>query len=234
VVLPNHLPQTIFNSWSLNAPRTTTALSSGLAQLLADRRALSAWLSWLASDSIQRAHITRASYWHTNGFAKLVLHNATHFRIRLHVWPAGDKRLGESDPHSHRWSFASAVLTGDGIAISEQREAATGIPHTRYLYDGRKLATDRCVQLCDVGSFIVAKDDHYATQTTTIHTVGPVGRDLVATLVLQGPHTSSSTHVYRPLGTPAPNEATKPMEDHEVQHLITEVNAHLLAQEPAR
>ncbi|GAA5166813.1 hypothetical protein GCM10023321_58530 [Pseudonocardia eucalypti] len=234
VVLPNHLPQHLLSNWSRNAPRKTAELSNGLEELLADRQALSAWLSWIANDSTQRAQVARASYWHVNGFAKLVLYNTAHVRIRLHIWPAGDERLGESDPHSHRWSFASTVLTGDGLAISEQREAAIGVAHTRYIYDGRQLVTDGCAQLCDAGSYVLTEGDRYITQTRTVHTVKPLGRDLVATLLVQGPHTSSATLVYRPLGTPLPNETTNPMEGQEVRRLITEVNSRLAAEELSR
>lgn len=234
VVLPDHFPQHLLSNWLLNAPRATAELSSGLEKLLADRQALSSWLSWIANDPTRRAQVARESYWHANGFAKLVLHNAEHFRIRLHIWPAGEERLGEPDPHSHRWSFVSTVLAGEGLAISEHREAPIGIEHTRYIYDGRELVTDGCAHLCDAGSYIVAKGDRYATRTETVHTVKPLGRGLVATLLVQGPHTSSSTLVYRLPGTPLSNQVTNPIEDQEVRSLITEVDSRLAAAEPPR
>lgn len=232
-VLPDHFSQHLFSNWSLNAPRTTEELSSGLEKLLADRQALSAWLSWIANDSTQRAQAARASYWHANGFAKLVLYNVAQFRIRLHIWPAGDERLGEPDPHSHRWSFVSTVLAGEGLAISKQQEKPTGIEHMRYIYDGRKLVPDEPAHLREVVSYTVSEGECYPTCTETVHTVKPLGRDLVATLLVQGPRASPSTLVYRLPGTPLSNQAINPIEDQEVRFLITEVNSRLAAAEPA-
>jgi hypothetical protein len=40
----------------------------------------------------------------------------------------------------------------------------------------------------------------YGCSYTTIHTVAPIGHDVVATVVMQGPAVADSTAVYRPFG----------------------------------
>jgi hypothetical protein len=199
VVLPSHPTRQVADR--LSASRGRDDLLAALEMLLADRRALVAWLLSVIDDPDLLAEVVDASYWHQNGFAKLVLHRGDGFRIRLHVWPAGEGRRGESDPHSHRLDFASTVLTGDGLEIVEWIElfdpvADTDVPLTRFVYDGFSLVPDTEVFLHEDRQFDVRTDDRYTTVTTTIHTVVPKGNDLVATLLVQGPHVNPATAVY--------------------------------------
>lgn len=53
--------------------------------------------------------IAARSYWHGNGFLKVVLLDQG-YKLRLHIWFAGTSC--EENIHSHRWGFASYVLTG--------------------------------------------------------------------------------------------------------------------------
>lgn len=55
------------------------------------------------------ASIAARSYWHGNGFLKVVLLDEG-YKLRLHIWFAGTSC--EENIHSHRWGFASHVLTG--------------------------------------------------------------------------------------------------------------------------
>lgn len=198
VVLPSHLP--LSAAELLSDTHGPADLAAALDQMLDDRSTLIDWLRSV-SDHKWLPRVVAASYWHPNGFAKLVLHEAPGFTIRLHVWPSGEDRLGEGDPHSHRWDFASAVLVGDGLRITESRELlesdlATDEECTRYVYDGFSLVPDMKVFLQHREPFHMLAGDRYTTVTTTIHTVVPLGNDLVATLLVQGPHIDAATAVY--------------------------------------
>lgn len=57
---------------------------------------------------LQQLYAAR-SYWHGNGFLKVVLLDKG-YKLRLHIWFAGTSC--EENIHSHRWGFASHVLTG--------------------------------------------------------------------------------------------------------------------------
>lgn len=230
VVLPSHPTRQVTDR--LTASRGRDDLLAALELLLADRTALAAWLLSLVDDPDLLAGVVDASYWHQNGFAKLVLHRGAGFRIRLHVWPAGEGRQGESDPHSHRWDFASTVLAGDGLEIVEWDElfepvSATDMPLTRYVYDGFSLVPDMEVFLRADRQFDVRTDDRYTTVTTTIHTVVPKGNDLVATLLVQGPHVNPATAVY---GTDLDDPVDRPglrIAAQDVRELVTGVVATL-------
>jgi hypothetical protein len=192
-------PPALVRSLLAPCPPTAAQLSAALDAVLADRSALAAWLADLNDDD-SATEVAARSYWHPNGFAKLVLHAATDFRIRLHVWPPGRNRRGETNPHGHRWDFASTVLCGPGLRNTEYREAPTGAPYVRHAYVGSGSGGT----LTAVGNtFLVVRDrrvirtcDRYAVSTETVHTVDPMGTSVVATLVVQGPPRLESTVVY--------------------------------------
>jgi hypothetical protein len=189
----------------------------GAACQIADRLdEFALWLAELREDDTQVRAITARSYWHPNGFAKLVLPSeSTRCKLRLHVWSAANRgpRLGESNPHSHRWEFASTVVAGDGLHMVEYEETRdAGSEYERFRYgadqnDPAALLPAGSARLAVTATPPVQWGQIYSCDTTVVHTVAPIGDDLTATLVVQGPPRSSSTVVYRTpgLGADQPN-----------------------------
>lgn len=180
-----------------------TRLRAAAEAVRDDPHAFTAWLAGLARDAGAVSAIVARSYWHPNGFAKLILHTTPGFRIRLHVWPAaGTPSRGESNPHSHRWEFASTVLVGEGMHMVEYREVTgRGKPHTRYRYgadpaDPAALVADGPARLMKTLSPHVSRGEVYGCDTDVVHTVRPIGAGLTATVVVQGPHRTRTTVVY--------------------------------------
>jgi hypothetical protein len=172
--------------------------------------AVAFWLECLCQDESAVHDLARRPYWHPNGFAKIVLHvsREPEFRIRLRVWPVvpTGPLLGESNPHSHRWEFASTVIAGNGLHMAEYRETEQGgKPYDRYRYgtdpaDPAALLPDGAARLTRTASPHVRRGQVYSCDTSVVHTVAPIAVGLTATLVIQGPHRSSSTAVYSPPG----------------------------------
>jgi hypothetical protein len=163
------------------------------------------WLAGLTRDVEAIQAIVTRSYWHPNGFAKLVLHTSAEpeFKIRLHVWPeSAAPGRGETNPHSHRWDFASTLLTGRGMVMPEYREVPDGgDPFTRYRYgiDSARpaaLVVDGPVRLVKTNSPRLFHGGVYSCDTQVIHTAEPLGRGLTATLVVQGPYRTPTTAVF--------------------------------------
>lgn len=184
------------------------------ARRFADRLGeFTSWLIETVSDAAAVRDIAQRSYWHPNGFAKLVLSSAPDVKLRLHVWPAGEARLGESNPHSHRWQFASTVVVGSGLHMVEYAETgAGGRPYERYRYGGdpgdpAALLADGPTRLVRVAAPHVHRGQIYSCDTDIVHTVAPISDDLTATLVVQGPQRTPTTVVYRSpgLGDDQPN-----------------------------
>ncbi|MEC3980796.1 hypothetical protein [Amycolatopsis sp. H20-H5] len=195
------------------------------------------FLSWLEEtflDDDAAAHDAAGrSYWHPNGFAKLVLHTAaeSRFRVRLHIWPASkEASQGESNPHSHRWEFASVVLAGKGMHMFEYRETiGGGKPYQRYRYgtdpaDPAALVRDGQVRLRKTSSPHVQRGEVYSCDTEVVHTVRPIAADLTATVVVQGPRRVRSTVVYCEPGQ-TEDQPNRAVTDTEFKELLRSVIA---------
>jgi hypothetical protein len=202
----------------------TSYLSRTLAAIAGDQ--LSVWLA--SFDSMARAEpVARRSYWHHNGFAKLVLEVTAAHRIRLHVWPAGENRLGEWNPHGHRWNFASTVVAGDGLSSTEYVESDTGRHHVLYHYVGGSggfLTPVGNARLAEHDTRIVRNGERYVLDTSVVHTVVPLGNSLVATLVVQGPARLDHAPVYCPPGIPV-DGPIRDLGPAEVRDLVRDVLA---------
>ncbi|MBE8517215.1 hypothetical protein ILP97_06780 [Amycolatopsis sp. H6(2020)] len=180
-------------------------LEAAARRIRTGRRELAGWLRELIADQAAVAEIAKRSYWHPNGFAKIVLYTGIdpEFRIRLHVWPRGETpSRGESNPHSHRWEFASYVLTGTGMHMVEFAESPEGgKPYRRYRYgtdpaNPAALVADGEVRLKRRGVPHVQSGDVYTCDTSIVHTVRPIDAGLTATVVVQGPRRTPTTVVY--------------------------------------
>lgn len=202
-------------------------LYAAAAEIRNNRHSFVSWLDSLSQDEDTVRAIARRSYWHPNGFAKLVLHIGTEpeFRIRLHVWPASaEPSRGESNPHSHRWEFASTVLAGKGMHMFEYGETAKGgKPYRRYRYgtdpaDPAALVSDGDVRLKVVRPWHVGYGEVYSCHTEIVHTVRPIDAGLTATVVVQGPRRTPTTVVYC-----APGES-----DDQPNHPLSESDFRLL------
>ncbi|MCH6170767.1 hypothetical protein [Pseudonocardia alaniniphila] len=202
-----------------------TLLRAALTAVLDDTPALAAWLSSF-DDEERAARCAARSYWHPNGFAKLVLHATPDFRIRLHVWPEGTSRRGEPNPHSHRWDFASSVLCGDGLASAEYEESTDGAPFHRHRYTGggidAVLISEVPTGLTVTDERTIARHESYNVTTDVIHTIEPLGTSLVATLLVQGPPKLDSTLVYCAPGQQADQQGI-PISSDDVRKLVRDI-----------
>ncbi|WP_420805373.1 hypothetical protein [Amycolatopsis decaplanina] len=161
------------------------------------------WLEDILGDEEAVRSAAKRSYWHPNGFAKMVLHASADLRIRLHVWPeSSEPSRGESNPHSHRWEFASTIVAGEGLHMVEFRETTEGgKPYDRYRY-GADPANPAALLADGQARLAVEKTPHvrlgevYSCDTGIVHTVRPIEAGLTATVVIQGPHRTSTTVVY--------------------------------------
>lgn len=173
------------------------ALLAAVIRATEDRAVLAEWLAGFTQPELAE-QVAVSSYWHHNGFAKLVLHAERNFRIRLHVWPAGENRLGETNPHGHRWNFASEVLCGDGLETEDYEESPGGTEHIRYCYLGglNSLTPIGHVRLKSKGKKAIRANDQHTVNTSVTHTVHPLGADVVATLVVQSHALTEKTDVY--------------------------------------
>jgi hypothetical protein len=171
-------------------------------------------LTGLANDPALAGEIAARSYWHSNGFAKLVLHenDAPEFRVRLHVWTdgSGPAAQGYQNVHTHRWPFASVVLCGSLVTDEFEETSDHDDPKARsyqqFAYAGtpglfgqlRPLST---CSLRPTRSAPYGDLDIHSCETSTLHRVRPMAAT-TATIVVQGPSHEDHSLVYQRVGRP--------------------------------
>lgn len=97
-----------------------TRLTSELDQL---REGLPTRLDGICRSRSEREAIAERSYWHPNGFVKLVIDDDPGAgQLRFHVWP---REVDDDDIHAHAWCYASVVLEGE-LREVVYREAPLG------------------------------------------------------------------------------------------------------------
>lgn len=146
------------------------------------------------------------SYWHANGFAKVRISERHGVQTRLHIWPEGESRLGDNDPHGHRWAFASWIAVGAGLTETYYTASDPGgvdaTMYTMYEYGRREdgegyLDPVEDAWLRESATFERRTGAVYDCRPPALHKVAPVGADLLATVVIQGRVTERSAPVYR-------------------------------------
>lgn len=157
--------------------------------------------------------IAARSYWHGNGFLKVVLLDQG-YKLRLHIWFAGTSC--EENIHSHRWGFASHVLTGalkselwtdaandDSTALPRTSELSLSDSHTstllsdEYLYTAKhqKNKTNVSAHKQYVGATYLKKLQNvtqtagasYVMTPDQLHRINHPGEELVATVICTAP-----------------------------------------------
>jgi hypothetical protein len=167
-------------------------------------------LDGMASDLRVAADVSRRSYWHSNGFAKLVVHvnDEPGFRLRLHVWPSdAGHGSGYENIHNHRWPFASIVLAG-AIRVEQFQEIDDfdqpgAVVCNRLIYDaaapgrvGQLRVEGKCA-LRKLGRPVYPAGTVYFCDTDMLHTVARASGGTAATLMLAGAASGTDALVYQ-------------------------------------
>jgi len=178
-----------------------------------DRRVgLAARLATISRSPSDLEAIAARSYWHPNGFAKLVLEDDhDQGQLRLHVWPV---LPDEDDIHGHAWRYESVVVGGelteityrvghDGTGQQMWRHAYGQVGHRRFT-----LTDAAPVHLVESGPPVV-----FGPGAASGGTPGHIHRFYASkapavTMLRVGPVLAASSDVYR--STPEPRQALAP------------------------
>lgn len=151
-------------------------------------------------DALIRLTALGASEIHPNGFLKvLVAQRPDRWVLRIHVWT---RACSEMHVHSHRWNFASHVLTGSmhargyGIASPSQGDRTRfHCQRTDERYVFHRLG--RCV-IQQIDEQEHAAGDWYEQPFEALHAIETAGRGPVVTVVLQGADLAEHSTVITP------------------------------------
>lgn len=168
-----------------------SAMSSVADDLLAfSGDGLHSFLHSILGDKRQLESVASRSYRHGNGFYKIVLESDKSFKLRLHIWLAGE--LGEENIHDHRWAFASTILCGQleseifTEALSDDARA-----YPEYLYYAKNsdhpahIQRNGEVRLVCTKHGISRAGDAYSMAPGVLHRIVTTGGGMTATLMCQ-------------------------------------------------
>jgi hypothetical protein len=143
------------------------------------------------------------SFWHDNGFAKIVLLSHSSYKLRLHIWQksAGFPTSSGGNIHNHRWDFSTILLAG-GYRHQEFRQSADG--ETFFAYKYSTAGTHGTYQLAPAGSQTLrcvfdahlSQGSGFTASSEVLHRVTPDASGPTVSLVLEGPHQPSTSDVF--------------------------------------
>jgi len=177
---------------------TTRMLLTSLVLRYSSSDVLRCLIDEVCSDDVLMLKCAKLSERHPLGFDKLVVFSSSYYDIRIHVWWPDEPRQRE-DIHNHRFSFASAVITGT-IEVSSYQLRGGGVAMTR-LKEGR---TDQNVyqykvlgdaSVWNMSALMLAKGSSYYMDGTVLHRVDVMSNSLVATLFIRGPQERDITTI---------------------------------------
>jgi hypothetical protein len=125
---------------------------------------------WTLKDALAAATRAGPGHWHPTGF--VVFKTAIRFGdmpVRIHCWPAEDRRGDPDHPplHTHMWPLASKVVLGTYVEATLQLEPSAAGPIRKYVvtYESEHQSTISPV----AGQFEVAEYKVERYETGQIH-----------------------------------------------------------------
>lgn len=185
---------------------------------------LGARLAGILGSRSQLEAIAERSYWHPNGFAKLVLDQRRFVgEVRLHIWPAHPH---DEDIHGHSWTYESTVLAGELTEVA-YREAVSGEGEAMWRHSYRRVRGRRF-------AFGTASPVHLATvDGRAVHAVGDrsggtrhhvhrfyASMTPAVTLLRVGPSLTWTSSVYRHTAEPPPITTPRPTSSDELRQWL--------------
>ena len=160
-------------------------------------------LAALLNAPAQLDDIASRSYWHGNGFLKIVLLDQG-YKLRLHIWCNGV--ACEENIHSHRWGFASHVLQGalrseiwqDGTDNQEQPT----IMADECRYTAKQGDTPAQKAFLHRTPLVKSQDvvqhagNTYVMYPHELHKINHPGDNLVATMICTAPTDSMTNRLF--------------------------------------
>ena len=150
--------------------------------------------NYFETDSNAFNKVLRDSYYHDNGFDKLVLFKGNNFKIRLHSFYPTTKITPMENVHDHRWVFASSVLQG-GFEAEFFKEKIGGEELLyRYTYYADKVGGQlktaprfvKKARLHKVRTVQYMANETYVCDTEKLHRICRVGMEGATTVIVTG------------------------------------------------
>lgn len=207
---------------------------SCVVSLLNDPGILGSLLHKITTDPFLNNRMLDESYYHLNGFDKIVLINRSNFKIRLHNFlPRPEKRPMENI-HDHRWNFASAMLKGSFKTDLFTNGVKQDLKTQSYTYYSDKL-NDKYETVYNGEVFLeklktlkISQGDNYFIPSDALHRINGMNADGTVTIIVTGPPINNTCQFY---ASRLMEEEEKNLVKHDplyLQNLLTAIPASLI------
>lgn len=169
--------------------------------------------------------VLKESYYHENGFHKIVLLSGQLFKLRLHHFGSGVK-LPMENVHDHRWAFASSILAGNLKMDMFEVHQNKGESLIHYRYDSNKSTGQYTTAL--VGRKFIRKTqtrtysagDQYLMLPTDLHRIINKPDEESITLILTGNPKGQTCNLYAKRTIQEDEKKTVPYSKEELEGML--------------
>jgi len=153
----------------------------------------------LAND-ILREKMLQSSYYHKNGFDKLVLLQSGSFKIRVHNFDAGYIFKAEKNIHDHRWLFASTILKGSFEMSIYNESNSEGEKRYKNTYEtsgnDSSIINHGYVYLKEREKLVFTQGQSYIMPPEELHDIKGISESGTITLMMTGSNQKSTCKLY--------------------------------------
>lgn len=175
---------------------------------LSEPQILSVLIGVIRNNKANYQKLLKESYYHENGFHKIVLLSGKTFKIRLHHFGITAKAAMENI-HDHRWTFSSSILYGkldmDLFEVSAKPKGAETLYH--FVYNSNKESGSYDVErqglvfLNKIATSSFVAGDCYLMYPSDLHRiVNKQGQESITMIITGKPHSSEcNLYAKRPI-----------------------------------
>lgn len=220
------LEATISELLSVNDGAGDCASLASIIAELSSPDTLRLLLAQLLRSGVALAEVQANSYYHHNGFRKLVLLQNKAFKLRLHLWEARNESHHENI-HDHRWNFASALLAGSFKTMIWEEDAEGSEVRLDCTYtparEGSVYAVreNGQVRLRPQATHTLRAGDVYYMPASTLHQVTDPGEGATRTLMLTATPVLDSCKLYAEHSIPEADKVNVPFSTAEIRQQLT-------------
>ena len=170
---------------------------------LANAENLSSLIIGICKDSDKLNKTIAGSYYHENGFHKIVLLSGKQFKLRLHHFGVSAK-IPMENIHDHRWNFTSTIINGnlkmDLFRPTEKTTDAEKVYH--FIYESEKSNGNYSTEYVSEAHLIKSESriyrpgDTYLMKTHELHRIRNSSGEESMTLILTGKPISSKCNLF--------------------------------------
>lgn len=198
---------------------------------------LSFLIKQILKNEMLLSNVVSESYYHENGFHKIVLLSGKNFKLRLHHFGVAAK-IPMENIHDHRWPFASSILTGqltmDTFSASDIDKGEEAFYHFRYGSDKQSgsYSTDLIGRkfLNKIDTRIYNSGESYLMRTNELHRIkNTIGQESI-TLILTGKPVSKSCNLFAKKEIAEAEKRTIPYSSTELKMMLQTITEKIYPQ----